>query len=121
MNRLLVLLILTLVSRKNVSPPSKRYNRKDISPDRRFEKGIVTPKHKITSPRKTVSVSNKKRDQSSSSNSESSESSASESDSSYSSSSDSSDESSSTKHVRSRDKVLHERKIATKKGNKFTY
>lgn len=104
-----------------MSSPSKHYERRAVSPppERRYDKGIMTPKRKILSPRKitTSTVSNKKRDRSSSSNSESSESSGSESESSYSSSSDSSDESSSAKHVRSRDKILHERKIATKKGN----
>lgn len=107
------------VSRKNVSSP-KHYERRAVSPppERRYDKGIVTPKRKIVSPRKmpTATMANKKRDRSSSSNSGSSESSGSESDSSYSSSSESSDESSSAKHVRSRDKILHERKIATKKG-----
>lgn len=107
------------VLRKNVSSP-KHYERQAVSPppERRYDKGILTPKRKIHSPRKITAtiISNKKRDRSSSSNSESSESSGSESDSSYSSSSDSSDDSASAKHVRSRDKILHERKIATKKG-----
>lgn len=107
------------VLRKNASSP-KHYERQAVSPppERRYDKGISTPKRKIHSPRKITAtiISNKKRDRSSSSNSESSESSGSESDSSYSSSSDSSDDSASAKHVRSRDKILHERKIATKKG-----
>lgn len=107
------------VLRKNISSP-KHYERRAISPslERRYDKGTLTPKRKLHSPRKitAASVSNKKRDRSSSSNSESSESSGSESDSSYSSSSESSEDSTSAKHVRSRDKILHERKIATKKG-----
>ncbi|XP_063709598.1 zinc finger CCCH domain-containing protein 18 isoform X2 [Culicoides brevitarsis] len=103
--------------RTNISSP-KHYDRRASPPsDRRFRGGL-SPKRKIHSPRKTTgtTVSNKKRDRSSSSNSESSESSgSSESSESSESSDDSSDESSSAKHGRTRDKILHERKIATKK------
>lgn len=88
------------------------------APDKRYEKGGLTPKRKspIAVRKPSIPASSKKRGRSTSSNSGSSESS-SESDSSYSSSSTgSSDESS--KHIRSRDKVLSERKMASKKGNR---
>uniref|UniRef100_A0A336LBP2 CSON006609 protein n=1 Tax=Culicoides sonorensis TaxID=179676 RepID=A0A336LBP2_CULSO len=107
------------LTRKKITSPVKRYERNIISPpsDRRYEKNTLTPKRKVLSPRKnTIStVSGKKRGTSSSSNSESSESTESEDDSSTSSTSGSSDDSTTIKHVRSRDKVLHERKMASKK------